>query len=148
MFITRSLKQVVLSCILLALVHTIAHAQNEANTPLGLKAGTPAGTYSLTDIDTVNLFNGQVNVRIPLVGQIGRGQAKSQMSYSWDSPTRYQVYKTYDPNNFAPIWTVGGGTANPDGSTSSGFHTGEYSVYPLGVFSGDGAPPSDEMNCQ
>ena len=140
MFITRSLKQVVLSCILLALVHTIAHAQNEANTPLGLKAGTPAGTYSLTDIDTVNLFNGQVNVRIPLVGQIGRGQAKSQMSYSWDSPTRYQVYKTYDPNNFAPIWTVGGGTANPDGSTSSGFHTGEYSVYPLGVFSGDGAP--------
>jgi hypothetical protein len=133
-----SIKQTLFASIFLLLVHPLAFAQSDALTPLGLKAGTPSGTYALTDIDTVNLFNGQVNLRLALISEAGRGQARSQMNFTWDSPMRYQVYKSSDPNG-NPTYGVGGGTTNADGSVSYGFHTGEYSVFPLGVFSDDGS---------
>ena len=117
-------KRVFLSCLLLMLTQNSIYGQNYANTPLGVKAGTPAGSYALTNVDTVSLFNGQVNVRLPLVNETGRGGAKSQMSFTWDSPMRYQVYNSTDPFG-NPVWSVGGGSTNPDGTVSYGFHSGE-----------------------
>ena len=57
--------RIFLALAILVLICSNIYSQNDAFTPLGLKAGTPAGSYPLTDIDTVSLFNGQVNVRVP-----------------------------------------------------------------------------------
>ena len=36
-------------------------------TPLGLQAGTPAGAYSLSGFDNVNLYNGSLSFALPLL---------------------------------------------------------------------------------
>lgn len=113
----------------------VANAQNDTFTPLGLKTGTPPGSYPASDIDTINLFNGKVNVRIPLVGREGRGQASTETTLTWDSPMRWQVYKSYDLNG-NPTYGAGVAGNRPDGTSSYGYHTGEYSVYAQGVGTG------------
>jgi YD repeat-containing protein len=111
------------------------NAQNDTYTPLGLTPGAPAGSYPLSDVDNVNLFNGLVNIRIPLYNYAGRGEAKTQSSFTWDSPMRWQVYKSSDPDG-NPIYGAGIGGNRPDGSTSYGGHSGEISVFPQGVGTG------------
>src|SRR5437588_12471304 len=44
-------------------------------TPAAIAPGSPAGSYALSGFDTVNLFNGKVNVRLPLLDIGGRGEA-------------------------------------------------------------------------
>ena len=48
-------------------------AQTNGSTPLGLSPGSPAGSYPLSDFETVNLFNGGLNFRVPLLSVGGRG---------------------------------------------------------------------------
>ena len=56
-----------------------ANAQNssatDGSTPAGLKPGAPAGSYGLSGFDNVNLYNGNLNFRLPLVSIGGRGGA-------------------------------------------------------------------------
>ncbi|HEU4509335.1 MAG TPA: RHS repeat-associated core domain-containing protein [Pyrinomonadaceae bacterium] len=120
------------ACILLLLVQVSTYAQNDSVTPLGLKAGAPVGSYEISNIDTVNLFNGRVTVRIPLINYSGRGQAKTQTSWTWDIPARWQIYKSTD--GFGnPVYGAGFGSARFDGSSSVGFQLGQYGVFPLGT---------------
>jgi len=42
---------------------------------MGLKPGTPAGSYSLSGFDDINLYNGNLNFRLPLLSIGGRGSA-------------------------------------------------------------------------
>ena len=108
-------------------------AQNDFYTPLGLKPGTPAGSYALTDIDSVNLFNGRVNVRIGTLPRAGRGDTKTETAFTKDSPTRFQIYKSSDPYG-NPIWGTGyAALSNPDAIYSG---EGEITVYPQGVGTG------------
>jgi len=59
----------------------IAKSQStDGNTPLALSPGAPAGSYSLSDFDTVNLYNGGLNINLPLVKIAGRGGAGYTMS--------------------------------------------------------------------
>src|SRR6185503_21162263 len=44
-------------------------------TPLGLQAGAPAGAYSLSGFDNVNLYNGNLSFALPLLSIGGRGGA-------------------------------------------------------------------------
>ncbi len=44
-------------------------------TPLGLQAGSPAGSYSLSGFDSVNLYNGSLSFALPLLSIGGRGGA-------------------------------------------------------------------------
>src|SRR6266852_4524895 len=44
-------------------------------TPIGLKAGAPAGSYSLSGIENINLYNGNLDFRLPLLQMGGRGSA-------------------------------------------------------------------------
>src|SRR5205807_10450538 len=37
--------------------------------------GAPSGSYALSGFDTVNLFNGNLDVRVPLLRVGGRGEA-------------------------------------------------------------------------
>ena len=62
---------------------TILQAQSlRGTTPAGLAPGSPAGSYSLSGIDDVNLFNGNLNVNVPLMTIGGRGGAGYQMVYA------------------------------------------------------------------
>ena len=61
------IKKTFVSIALLLLAHSSAYSQNEVVTPLGLKATMPSSSYQLSDIDSVNLFNGRVTVRIPIL---------------------------------------------------------------------------------
>src|SRR5688572_31605231 len=83
-------------------------AQNESYVPLAVKPGTPDGSYALTDIDTVNLFSGRVNVSIPIMTRMGRGEAKADITLIGNSPARWQVFMSYDSNG-NQMWGTGGG---------------------------------------
>src|SRR2546430_1874740 len=43
-------------------------------TPLAQQPGAPAGSYALSGFDNVNLFNGNLNFRLPLMHVGDRGQ--------------------------------------------------------------------------
>lgn len=48
-------------------------SSTDGQTPLALEPGTPLGSYSLSDLENINLFNGQLNFRLPLQAVTGRG---------------------------------------------------------------------------
>ncbi len=93
------------------------HAQS-GSTPLALAPGSPAGSYQLSDIDTVNLFNGRINIRMPVFTAKGRGGAAGQMTFNWGAPASYHVRTDIDPNNGSQLNYVepgGGGAFSVDG---------------------------------
>ncbi|HYG81523.1 MAG TPA: hypothetical protein VD861_14095, partial [Pyrinomonadaceae bacterium] len=49
-------------------------------TPLALSPGSPAGSYSLSGFESVNLYNGALNFNLPLVTVSGRGGASHQIT--------------------------------------------------------------------
>lgn len=69
--------------LMLAVDH--AHAQTtttsavDGSTPLGISRGAPAGSYGLSGFDSVNLYNGNLNFRLPLLQIGGRGGAQTVM---------------------------------------------------------------------
>jgi RHS repeat-associated protein len=65
-------------------------------TPLASSPGVPQGSYPVSNIDTVNYFNGRVNINIPLWSQAGRGALNSQLAFSLDSPAAWSVEHSYD----------------------------------------------------
>src|SRR5215204_7129551 len=77
------------AALLLAIMTSAAHAQTssatDGTTPAGLKAGAPAGTYSLSGFDNVNLYSGNLNFQMPLLGVGGRGGAGMTIKLSIDS---------------------------------------------------------------
>jgi RHS repeat-associated protein len=54
-----------------------AQSSTDGLTPPSLTPGSPAGSYSLTDFENINLFNGNLNFHLPLVKIGGRGSAQS-----------------------------------------------------------------------
>src|ERR1700720_2341567 len=61
---------------------TITKAGTDQMTPSNLAAGTPAGSYALSGFDSVSLFNGNLNFRLPLLAIGGRGSAGYTMMLS------------------------------------------------------------------
>ena len=61
-----------LQCLLVG--HTIAQSSaTDTRTPAGLTPGSPVGSYALSGFDNVNLYNGSLNFRLPLL-QVGRAR--------------------------------------------------------------------------
>ena len=58
---------------------TAQTSATDGKTPSGLTPGAPAGTYPLTDIENINLFNGNLNFALPLLKVGGRGKAQYTM---------------------------------------------------------------------
>ena len=56
-----------------ALSQTVLGSPLDGTTPPALAQGAPAGTYALSGFETVNLFNGGLNFRLPLASLKGRG---------------------------------------------------------------------------
>ncbi len=44
-------------------------------TPAALQPGAPVGSYALSGLDNINLYNGNLNFRLPLGAVAGRGEA-------------------------------------------------------------------------
>lgn len=61
-------------CLLLT-GNAVAQNSTGGSTPIAMAGGAPAGSYSLSDFDNVNLFNGDLNFRLPLLTVGGRGSA-------------------------------------------------------------------------
>lgn len=63
-------------------------------TPRAAEPGTPAGSYALSDIETINLFNGKLNVRLPLYTLSDRGEVSHtvmlQLQRNWVTQKQYQ----------------------------------------------------------
>ena len=53
----------------------------DGRTPLGMAPGAPAGSYGLSGLDDINLFNGNLNFNIPLITIGGRGSAGYTMTF-------------------------------------------------------------------
>ena len=68
---------VVLICTLLFLLAIGARAQSvtDGATPSGVAPGSPSGSYALSGFENVNLFNGNLDVHVPLLTIGGRGEA-------------------------------------------------------------------------
>ena len=74
----RSIKSLVLAAILIVLSAWSIEAQTatDGKTPLGMTPGSPSGSYELSGFDNVNLYNGNLNFQLPLLGIGGRGDAQ------------------------------------------------------------------------
>lgn len=76
------LKYACCSLLLLALFVISGSAQTRVTdgvTPLGLSPGSPAGSFPLGDFDHINLFNGNLNFRLPMTQSAGRGSVSAPL---------------------------------------------------------------------
>lgn len=55
-------------------------SNTDGKTPAGLTPGAPAGSYALSGFENVNLFNGSLSFRLPLMSIGGRGGAGYTMT--------------------------------------------------------------------
>src|SRR6266542_855287 len=68
----------VIYCLLIVLIGTAtgqSRRPTDGFTPTGMEVGAPAGAYPLSGFDTINLFNGYLNIDLPLYQIGGRGSA-------------------------------------------------------------------------
>lgn len=57
----------------------VANTVTDGSTPLALTPGAPAGSYPLSGLDNINLYNGNLNFRLPLLEIGGRGGARHSL---------------------------------------------------------------------
>jgi RHS repeat-associated protein len=74
-------------------------------TPSSLATGSPLGSYSISDIENVNLFNGNLNITLPIINIGGRGSAGYTMSLPFNP--KWRIQDAYYPSG---TW---GGTPPP-----------------------------------
>lgn len=106
--------------IMLATVSTRAQTQNTTygTTPLAVSPGAPAGSYQLGGFDNVNLYNGHLNFRLPLINVGGRGAAHYPITLLlqqiWTTDSFYdsanQTTHYYPSQNW---WSSGGPGFSP-----------------------------------
>ena len=93
---------VVLGAMFLAFCQSITAQTKptDGETPLGLQAGAPAGSYSLGSGDSVNLYNGGLNYTLPLLSIGGRGGAGHTIVLPFE---RHFMIERYT-NTWGDIW--------------------------------------------
>ncbi len=69
---------VLASLVLAVVAHadiTITNDPTSAFTPAGLEPGSPVGSFVLSGFETINVFNGSLNLALPLLRVRGRGES-------------------------------------------------------------------------
>lgn len=108
----------------------LAQSGGTGATPLAIAPGTPAGSYGLSDVDTINLYSGRVNVRLPLMNLKGRGETGVPTSLNVNSPSLWHVQPVYPGSYYA---------VQPEQEvTGEGVINGMYGIKLVG--SGQGGP--------
>src|SRR5438270_11129848 len=89
---------------LLVLLASSASAQKatDGSTPSGLAPGSPAGSYPLSDLDAVNLYNGSLNFHLPLLKVGGRGSAGYPISLNLEQ--KWTVNQQQNPGQPTIYW--------------------------------------------
>jgi RHS repeat-associated protein len=77
----------IIAVALSALLAGTVHAQTTTSTtdkmtPSGISPGAPAGSYALSGFESINLFNGNLDFRLPLITLGGRGSAQRAIMLS------------------------------------------------------------------
>ncbi len=75
---------------------TVSSYSTDSNTPASLATGAPAGSYSISDIENVSLFSGNLNVTLPLIKIGGRGSAGYTISLPFEH--RWRIQDAYYPS--------------------------------------------------
>jgi len=96
-------------------------------TPIGLEPGTAPGSYQLSGLDSLNLYNGSASVRIPLLQIGGRGEAGYTMIATYDAHWEGTGFmSTSDGCSVVapcPMWAF----------TATGSSSGVHSYRPAGI---------------
>jgi hypothetical protein len=102
---TRGAVEILRSLVVLLIVfpsavtaQTTTKTGTDQMTPSNLAAGTPAGSYALSSFDSVSLFNGNLNFRLPLLAIGGRGSAGYTIMLSLNTKS-WHVKRTSMTNN-------------------------------------------------
>jgi RHS repeat-associated protein len=86
----------------------------DGQTPLAIEPGAPAGAYALSGFDNVNLYNGNLNFRLPLMQIGGRGAAQMTMTlpielhwqvHHWSFPGIPPIPPTESDIPMTTLWT-------------------------------------------
>ncbi|HEV3470192.1 MAG TPA: RHS repeat-associated core domain-containing protein [Pyrinomonadaceae bacterium] len=89
-----------------ALGQSTTTSATDGSTPAGLTPGSPAGSYPLSGFDNVNLFNGNLSFRLPLLKVGGRGGAGHTVTLAIDAKGwRVRHTETTHPDTGDPIDT-------------------------------------------
>lgn len=94
----------------LALFVQSVQAAGSASTLPGQAPGAPLGSFKISELDTVNLFNGHLNFRLPLMEIGGRGQASYSLGLPIDHrwvllPTSPDTPDSFNPG-FIPFTSL------------------------------------------
>ena len=75
------------------------------NSPMlpAIQAGRPNGTYTLSGVESVNVYNGHVSIAIPILTVGGRGSSGYTMKAlvspaAWQADTEVDVDPNYNPS--------------------------------------------------
>jgi RHS repeat-associated protein len=107
-------------------------------TPAGVEPGSPAGAYPLSGFDTINYFNGKLNVALPLLEVGGRGQAHYQMTLLVEQLWSLETVCSPSVAGQCPATTF---TASDTG------RTGPPLVYTPGIVYGRDAISASSIEC-
>jgi RHS repeat-associated protein len=119
---------------------TTTTSVTDGRTPSGLQPGSPAGSFVLSGFDNVNLYNGNLNFRLPLLKVGGRGSAGYSMMLALNLKSWHTKHTHKDL---------------PDGSTLDSFVPTQlgwtpYSAYGAGSLTGRnyGLQSSSTLSCR
>ena len=102
--ISRSLLSFYVVLLALSLVVQSVQAAGSASSLPGQEPGTPVGSFQISGLDTVNLFNGHLNFRLPLLEIGGRGQAAFSLGLPIDHRWRLMPTSPDTPDTFFPAF--------------------------------------------
>jgi len=67
-------------------------------TPAALQPGAPSGSYALSGFDNINLYNGNLNFRLPLAAIIGRGEIGTAVTMPLERKWRVMALQFPQPD--------------------------------------------------
>ncbi len=114
--LTRALPHAIVPTLLILVLAVVAAAQTTSTTgsdritPIGLQAGAPAGSYSLSDFENINLYNGNLSFRLPLVHLGGRGTAGHTILQALNTKQwSVKLTETSSTQSYTPVQSPFGG---------------------------------------
>jgi RHS repeat-associated protein len=116
---------VAVSFVLLLAATAAAQSPTDGSTPSGFAPGSPAGSYALSDFDTVNLYNGSLNIRLPLLDVGGRGYASYPITLHVEK--KWTVHKHLEPGVGA-FYFADSGWWSEEGEGLSIFSAGKVDI--------------------
>lgn len=144
MLFARALPHAIIPTLLILLLAVVATAQTTSTTgsdritPIGLQAGAAAGSYSLSDFENINLYNGNLSFRLPLLHLGGRGTAGHTILQALNTKQwSVKLIQTPTTTTYTPF-------RSPFGNPYSGYGVGklEGRKSGFGLKSMMGCPPS------